>query len=343
MRAVILSSLFVFIGAIGACSATGGNNFTVGGTGGSGATGSGSGGSSLVGGFATAGSGTTGTGSGDACSAAAKLVYVLSTDDQIYSFEPDKKTFGNPFALNCNTPGNDGLQWAPNSMAVDRNAVAWVNYVGTGVDPVTLNPADQAGLVFKVDINKQTCDPTPAITLTDPSWYRLGMGFSADTSGGTSETLFVTGTGTNGLANSPGLGKVDMTTKKIIPVGSFTASSAVDLSGQSAELTGTGDGKLYGFFTTTPVYVSEITKTSGATPTPVAMNGVSTPIAWAFSFWGGDFYLYTESQNDQIAGITSSVTKYHPGGGVDPSYMTDIGFTIVGAGVSTCAPLTPPN
>jgi hypothetical protein len=338
MRAFILSSLLVFIGAAAACSATGGNGFTAAtGSGGAG-TGSASGGhGNLGGGFATVGTGTGG--SGDGCSAAAKLVYVLSTDNNIYSFTPDKQTFGAPFSLNCNTPGNDGLTWAPNSMAVDRNAVAWVNYVGSGLDPITLNATDQAGLVFRVDIDKQTCEATPAITLTDPAWFRLGMGFSADTAGGTSETLYVTGTGTNGMANSPGLGKIDMTKKKIVPVGSFSGN----LAGQSAELTGSGDGKLYGFFTTTPVYVAEITKTSGATASPVPMNGLDTPIAWAFSFWGGDFYLYTESQNDQLNGLTTTVTKYHPGGGVDTSYMTDIGFTIVGAGVSTCAPITPPK
>lgn len=343
MRAVVLASLFCFLGAVAACSATGGNHFTAAtatGAGGAGATGAGTGGTSLTGGF-TVTTGVSVGGGGPGCSAAAKLVYVLSTSNDIYPFEPDKKMFGSSFSLNCTTPMNDGLTWAPNSMAVDRDAVAWVNYVGTGTDPVTLMASDQGGLVFKVDINKQSCAPSPTITLTDPSWYRLGMGFSTDTVGGTSETLYVTGTGTNGMANSPGLGKIDMATKTVVPIHAFSGK----LVGQSAELTGTGDGKLYGFFTTTPVYVAEIDKVSGATPSPVPMNGVATPIAWAFSFWGGDFYLYTNSAADQMMfpKVTTTVTKYHPGGSVDTSYMHDIGFTIVGAGVSTCAPITPPN
>jgi hypothetical protein len=341
----------LFVAAAVGCTAVGRNEFTTAsgtsGTGGAGGTGvagsTGSGGSSMnVGGaFATVG---TGVGGGPTCTVAATLVYVLSTDNEIYSFAPDQKVFTDLFSLNCATPTNDGLSWSPNSMAVDRNVVAWVNYVGTDTsDP--LNPVDSAGVVFKVDINAQTCEATPTITLQDPSWYRLGMGFSTDTVGGTSETLYVTGTGTNQMANSPGLGKIDMTNNTVVPIGAFTGGAAVNLAGQSAELTGTGDGKLYGFFTTTPVYVAEITKATGATPAPVPMTGVETPDAWAFSFWGGDFYLYTDSQADMamVPPITTNVTKYTPGGAVNPAYMQSIGFTIVGAGVSTCAPLTPPN
>jgi hypothetical protein len=126
----------------------------------------------------------------------------------------------------------------------------------------------------------------------------------------------------------------------VVPVGQFTGST---LKGQSAELTGTGDAKLFGFFTTQPVHVAQIDKGTGATPASGdhALSQVQVPGAWAFSFWGGAFYLYTSDGTS-----TSTVTKYDPTtNAVDTSYIPgqDTQFIIVGAGVSTCAPLTPPK
>jgi len=57
----------------------------------------------------------------------------------------------------------------------------------------------------------------PQGDLADASWYRLGMGFSSDTVGGDNETLFVTGTGMTGMSNSPGVGKIDMSTSNLVP------------------------------------------------------------------------------------------------------------------------------
>ena len=63
-----------------------------------------------------------------------------------------------------------------------------------------------------------------------------------------------------------------------------------------------------------------------------------TPLDWAFSFWGGHFYLYTSQQ------MGTTVTDYDPSSGsINPSFMPNIGFDIVGAGVSTCAPTVPPQ
>ena len=73
------------------------------------------------------------------------------------------------------------------------------------------------------------------------------------------------------------------------------------------------------------------------------LNGLETPFDWAFSFWGGSFYFYTMPDETVYPNRTTNVTKYDPGtGALDTSYMTNIGFRIVGAGVSTCAPIKPP-
>lgn len=269
-------------------------------------------------------SGSGGGGSGD-CSAAAKLIYVLSDANELWSFDPQAKQFKKIGALGCNT----AMQ--PNSMAVDRDATAWVNYVES--DP--LFGEDTAGAIFKVSTADASCQPT-SIKLGQ-GWYRLGMGFSIDKMGSTDETLFVTGTSsTIGAGDSPGLGKIDFGTNTVVPIGQFTGV----LAGESAELTGTGDARLFGFFTTTPVQVAEIDKATGATPKPKSLAQVQTPIAWAFSFWGGQFYLYTAS--DPLK--NSNVTLYDPvAGTTDTSYVPDVGFRIVGAGVSTCAPVEIPK
>src|SRR5206468_4171769 len=128
------------------------------------------------------------------CTAAAELIYVLSAENDLYSFDPPSKTFKKIGPLKCDTSAQPGLQ--PNSMAVDRNAVAWVNY--TAGD--TLTGADTAGVVFKVSTFDASCQPTP-VNLTQ-GWWRLGMGFSTDTVGGTTEKLFVAGTGDPMIANA---------------------------------------------------------------------------------------------------------------------------------------------
>ncbi|MFO0615291.1 MAG: hypothetical protein U0414_22045 [Polyangiaceae bacterium] len=313
MRGTLLSSLGVVALSVG-CTAGGGL-----GAGGAGGGGPGGSGDSASSGFSGGTGMSTGSSMNNGCAEAATLVYVLSAQNDLYSFQPDKKTFTKIGPLGCQT----GMQ--PNSMAVDRDAVAWVNYVDNdGFE-------DTAGAVFKVSTADASCTAT-SIKL-DPEWYRLGMGFASDDVGGTTEKLFVTGTG--GISN-PGLGRIDFGTQKVVPIGPFTGG----LDGESAELTGTGDARLFGFFTTTPVRVAQIDPGSGAISNNKPLASVPTPLAWAFSFWGGDFYLYTSPD-----GVSdSTVTRYRPSDGTtDTSYMTQIGFTIVGAGVSTCAPTTPPK
>jgi hypothetical protein len=110
--------------------------------------------------------------------------------------------------------------------------------------------------------------------------------------------------------------------------------------GGRCELTGTGDARLFGFFTTMPAHVAEIQKASGATPAATDLSMVDASVGgYAFSFWGGSFWFYTASDTD-----TTKVTRYDPTS--NPAVTTVVApmldFTIVGAGVSTCAPLVFP-
>jgi hypothetical protein len=318
LRSALFSLCFVPLFTL-ACSASNQNSgaANTGGGGGTGNGGEGIGGDILTG-------GSSGTGPSADCNEASQYVYVLSDENELYSFRPDLKQFIKIGNLGCNTP------MFPNSMAIDRDATAWVNYVQGDVF------GDSAGVVFRVSTADASCEPSPAANLP-VDWYRMGMGFSSDGVDTEQETLFVTGTG---QGFSPGLGRIDTTNGQLSPVGPFTGT----LSNQNAELTGTGDGRLFGFFTTTPVEVAELDKNTGAILSSTKLPAVETPTAWAFSFWGGDFYLYTAPDQTFEPGRTTNVTRFRPSdGSVDPAYMENIGFRIVGAGVSTCAPLEPPK
>jgi hypothetical protein len=59
--------------------------------------------------------------------------------------------------------------------------------------------------------------------------------------------------------------------------------------------------------------------------------------AWAMAFWGGDFWLFT------APGVETRVDRYRPSDGTTVTMISNLGFHVVGAGVSTCAPLQPPG
>jgi hypothetical protein len=335
MRAFVLASI-VFAGLLG-CSATNKVNFGTGagessssgaGAGSSsgthssgtmsttstssGAGASGAGGGGQGGGIGLGGGITTGTGGSNNCSAAAELVYVWGTDNNIYSFDPPNKVFTKIATPDCPATGT------PNSMAIDRNLIAWLNYLD--------------GHLYTFDLNKKSgCQ----LAVTLPTGFtQVGMGFSADMVGGTAETLYVDGIGGTGLAK--------IVNNNLVPIGTFANDQY--LMGQSCELTGTGDAKLYGYFTTSPnVRVAEIDKATANILTDHELMGFPPPSDWAFSFWGGDFYLYAVPVPVNNS-ANSSVVHYNPKTqALDLSYVPDVGFTIIGAGVSTCAPIGPPK
>ena len=307
MRALMLSLPFIALTV--ACSAgTQGAD----GSGGSAANGtSGTNGfTSTTGGFGTGSSGSGGNNNG--CSAAAQLVYVFSSDNKIYSFDPPAKKFTFVATPDCMASGQ------ANSMAIDRNLVAWLNYIGS---------------IYTFDLKTKTgCK----LAMTLPANFtQVGMGFSTDAADGTAETLYVDGIGGGGLA------KIDTATKTLTPIGGF--NNDPKLAGQSAELTGTGDARLFGYFTTSPnVRVAQIDKGNAGITSDHELLGVSPPSSWAFTFWGGDFYLYAAPGNNGTG--NTSVIHYSPStNAVDATYVADVGFQIIGAGVSTCAPIIPPN
>ena len=254
--------------------------------------------------------GDGGSSSPSSCSQAAELVYVIDEEGGLHSFDPSTLTFTTIGTLHC-----AGAGATYNSMAVDRNATAWVN--------------DIDGNIFRVSTADASCASTTFVA--PPGFTQMGMGFATDVAGGTGETLYVDGIGGAGLA------KIDMATMKLTPIAMFGGA----LSGLDCELTGTGNAELFGFFTTMPASVAQIDKATAQVLSNVPQQGVNTGTDWAFSAWGGDFYLYTADTTTN-PGDTTNVTRYRPSNGSTTIVKKQIGFRIVGAGVSTCAPTKPP-
>lgn len=263
-------------------------------------------------GYLTATDGVDASTASPCSNAASAYVYVLSDENDIYRFAPDQMTFTKITAISCHTSAT------PNSMAVDRNATAWVNYLDGTLQPVST-----------VD---GTCKGAP-ITLP-PAWTQVGMAYVAGNPS-MPEALYVAGSYASAGA---GLASVDTTTGVLTPIGQYNAS----LTLTSAELTGTGDGRLFGFFVQSPPLLGGINPANASILSQTTLSTVTLTSAssFAFSFWGGRFYFYTYPNTNSTS---TDVAEYDPTTGtLDPSYMTDIGFVIVGAGVSTCAPVVPP-
>jgi hypothetical protein len=198
-------------------------------------------------------------------------------------------------------------------MAVDRSSIAWVVF--------------NDGRLFRVDIvNNATCTATTYVPNQASGFNTFGMGFVSDTPGGSTETLYL------GSYDGVGIARLDLSTMAVAPVGAY------DLLSDPAEMTGTGDARLFGFFQSFPsTIVAEIDKASGHILTQAPQPTVDIGTAWAFAFWGGDFWLFTCPNS-----VSSQVDQYRPSTQATSTVVTNVGFRIVGAGVSTCAPFEPP-
>lgn len=232
-----------------------------------------------------------------------ELVYVVDADHTLRSFDP-KKLPGDPFhtvgKLAC-----DGRS-SPFSMAVDRRGIAWVNY--------------HSGAVYRVSIIDGRClqarEPVDA-----PNEF--GMGFVSD--GDERETLYVT------AYNDARFAELDVTRKapRWKPLGQFVAS-------KNPELTGTSAGELFGFFPEEgDGFVQQIDRASGK------LLGKRMPVGtprgalggWAFAHWGGKFYVFVTIDNNSMVYEVDRKT------GASKRILEKLPSRIVGAGVSTCAPL----
>ncbi len=247
----------------------------------------------------------------DCPDAEATLVYVVTEGtNELLAFNPAARTFRRIGVIAC--PAGRGT--TPFSMAVDRSGVAYVLF--------------NDGNLFRVSTLTAACVATGFVP-QQLGIDTFGMGFSSD-QGGPAETLFIASDDTIGRVSA--LGTIDTTTFGLNRIGAF------DPAIQNAELTGTGDGRLFAFYGSgtpnqgPPSFIGEVDKATGTIIAEDTLASLGQGRGWAFAFWGGDFYTFTSP-----TGGTSIVNRFNP----TTKALTQVATypsLIVGAGVSTCAP-----
>lgn len=251
------------------------------------------------------------------CDVAATYVYAVDGDNQLLQFDPAARRFTLIGRLSCPTQAPGAT---PFSMGVSRDATAWILY--------------SSGELFRVNTANAACSAT-SYRAGQMGFRLFGMGYSSSTAGGTDEQLHIAGDsrGPSG-GGTPLLGTLNVSTMSV------AQTSTTALPGWP-ELTGTGNAELWGFFPQGTPSVRQIDKRSGATTRSIPVTGLDarSTRAWAFAFWGGRFYVFV------LAGSQTSTDVWQ----VDPRdnsatrILQNTGYTIVGAGVSTCAPIMIPG
>ncbi len=260
----------------------------------------------------------------DCADAGVTYIYVITADNTLYSYYPPSGAFTSIGTIACPTASTD----FPFSMAVDRQGIAYVVF--------------QSGNLFRVSTADASCTATSYVPTTIGSAQTFGMGYSADVTD-PGETLFVASDDVSvAMPTVPEwLGDIDTTSFQLDTLGQFPHVIG------SAELTGTGDGRLFGFGVLNDDSVDggpptlrlvQFDKTAPGTllsETFLTLPAAQTSITdWAFSFWGGDFYFFTATNGNG----PSTVSLYKPGGPPIANPILSLSQPIVGAGVSTCAP-----
>ena len=247
------------------------------------------------------------------CPVAARPVYVVDAAGfKLLSFDPPTLSFKEVGSVaGCPSQVNGAT---PFSMAVDRDANAWVLY--------------NSGELFIYEIENKRCMPTNFRPTQEFALF--GMGFVLDWPNLQEDILYIAGDGSGpGDMNPSDLGRVNFVEPDYERI-------AGPLPGDP-ELTGTANGELWGFFPNTdPAQVARIDRVTGELHERFDIPQIDDQAAaWAFAFWGGDFWVfYTGAEDD-----STRVIKVDPETNQSTEVLRDTGYLIVGAGVSTCAPL----
>lgn len=251
------------------------------------------------------------------------LIYTVDRSNNLRSFDPRLVGTGtDPFTLigelDCpaGPPVSAALGRSPFGMSIDRNGVAWVLYT--------------SGEIFKVSIQDASCQNS-GYRARQGNMDLFGMGFVVDGPGSDSERIFIGGGNANPQAAGRKLASIDPATLALTPLASLASPT-----GYTPELSGTGDGELFGFFPgNLRAYVQQLDKTTGAPiGDQLAITGGLGGLveAWGFAHWGGTFYVFVTS------GIDNSTVRSVDRDGNYQLLLQRLPFQIVGAGVSTCAP-----
>ncbi|WP_438027817.1 hypothetical protein [Sorangium sp. So ce233] len=257
-------------------------------------------------------------------------IYVVTAYAELFSFHPATSELRLIGELDCPIARDDGTgsqNVLPLSMAVDQSGAAWI--------------LDVNGYVVRLDIATGRCEQTSFKKKFLELFRHFGMAFASDGVPGR-ETLYVREALLNGHTEEGAVRALG-----VFDTRRHTVTSLGGGLGGDADLTGTGDGRLFGFVRGAPgetAFLSEYTKTTGAVRSQTPLPGVTIHegASWAFATWGGDFWFFITNP-DPVDTITASVYRFNPGSDAPPVLVRDdLPAQIIGAGVSTCAPTEVP-
>lgn len=249
--------------------------------------------------------------------AGSTLVYVITETNDLFSFYPPTLEFTLIGPLRCpiTTPSA-----TPFSMAVDRQGIG--------------RSVFSDGTLFLVDMGTAACASTTFRPM-QLGWSTFCMGYAAnvDDGGDAGETLYVAECNVMGSPrpNSLGLATLDTASLQLGFVAPFNPAIP------GPELTGTSDGRLFGFYTNavgSGSHIVQIDRTTGALLQDFPLQAGTPADGYAFAFWGGVFWVFTFSGQ----GLPTIVTRFDPATQTE-TMVTTMAEGVVGAGVSTCAPM----
>lgn len=220
-------------------------------------------------------SGSTGTPVECQCAPGTELIYVVSDQGELWSFDPVGNAFESIGPLACG--GFD-----PFSMTIDRQGRAWLLLLDNIAHSIV------AKGLFRVDINDpSTCE---AVAYTEGLFGVFGMSFVDNPPPAACEDLFVHSySGQGPFSEGEGIGMI----------GRLDADDALQVVAPSdfdgAELAGTSEGRVFALGGVDPVKIVELDRDTAEELGRLDLSGIEKTGASAMAYYGGDFYVFTEA------------------------------------------------
>ncbi len=244
-------------------------------------------------------------------------IFTLSKTAELWKyFPPPMNKFELLGAIDC------GVAPSTFSMGVDRQGFAWVQFSDLQIR--------------KVDVtNSMDCSDPGFLPMQD-GIKNFGMAFVSNSADDKCDRLY--GNHYNFVAQ----GKMVAEFFSIDPLSLDLVQLGKSDFGR-AEVTGTGDGRAFLFAGPDPSQLVEVDKASGATLSTVPLPGVKTGGGFAFAFFAGDFYFFTDATEDGTSEVTHLDYDDSDKNGLQDLkvVLQNAPLRVVGAGVSTCAPIEP--
>jgi hypothetical protein len=236
------------------------------------------------------------------CTEAGQFIYTVDRNGTLSKFDPSTLTSTPIGTLDCPEAT------LPYSMNLDQSAVAWVVY--------------DDGHLWNVDVSNAHCTAT-SFAPGQSGFTGFGMGSVFDSMTG-KDTLFVAGGPTD----------TDLAT---IDLGTLTLSVVGTIDATRTEVSGTGDGQLW-VFEPSPPFIERLDPASGMTLEHHDLNAITSIGGYAIKFWGGAFYIFIGTDVWKVD-RSSLVPGMNDPTKAPTLVLSTPGLDVVGAGVSTCAPV----